>query len=209
MSEHFGIGLVLVVEDIWLHEELVGNLEGTVDVSDASFVVTIDVDGHLGFAEGLGHALQVGEGIDILRLALRNLEDVDFLADTRLGCHHTTLGDDKGARLHITGRQVLTVQPLLVVGHLVAVLHAPGEVRGIDGGYEGVEIVVDGVFDGTVEGLDLQCGRGGLHGDDIVPRAFGDGIGHHGIEGHCIATEPLVSPLMAYAHLCGDNPHFG
>jgi len=132
MSEHLGVGLILVVEDIGLDEELVGNLEGTVDVSDASLVVTIDVDGHLGFAESLGHALQVGEGVDILRLALRDLEDVDFLADTRFWCHHTALGDDKGARLHITGRQVLTVQPLLVVGYLVAVLHAPGEVRGID-----------------------------------------------------------------------------
>ena len=209
MSEHLGVGLVLVVEDIRLDEELVGNLEGTVDVADASLVVTIDVDGDLGLAEGLGHALQVGEGVDILRLALGHLEDVDLLADARLGGHHAALGDDEGACLHITGRQVLTVQALLVVGHLTAVLHAPGEVRGIDGGDEGVEIVVDGVLDGTVEGLYLQRGRCGLHGDDIVPCAFRDGICHDGIECDCIAAEALIPPLMAYAHLGGDDPHLG
>ena len=42
--------------------------------------------------------------------------------------------------------------------NLLAVLYTPGEVRGIDGRYEGVEIIVDGILDGLVECLHLQRG---------------------------------------------------
>ena len=91
----------------------------------------------------------------------------------------------------------------------MAVFLAPGEVRLVDGRYECIEIIVDGILDGAVERLHLQCGRSGLHGNDIVPLSLRDGIGHHGVEGDGIAAEPLVSPLMSHSHLGGDDAHLG
>ena len=208
-TKHLRIGLVLIVIDIGLDIELVGNLQGTIDMTNTALVVAIDIDGHLLRVQGVSHTAQIGECIDILCLVLGHLIDIDCLTNTRLGRYHLALGDDKGTCLHITGRQVLAIEALGIIGHLLAVLQAPRQMRGIDSRNDRIEVMIDGILDGLIERLDLQRRRSGLHGDDIVPLTLGNGIGNHSIERDLIACQTGIAPLALSAHLRGNDTHIG
>ena len=126
LAEHFRVCLVDVIVDIGFDIELVSKFQSPVNMADTPLVIAIHVDCHLLCIQRGSHTAQIGKGIDIHSFFLRHFKNVNFLAYPGLRRNHTTLRDNECTSLQITGRKILAIQTLFVVGHLLSILHAPG-----------------------------------------------------------------------------------
>ena len=168
-TEYRGVGLVYVEIKVRLYEELVGELEGPVDMADASGVVAIDVDCHfLPFEHHFG-GLEFGKAVHVQGFFGRKFIDVDLVSDTAHRSDCRGAGDDECSGFQIVGRQVLAVKALLVGGNLAAPFLFPGQMGGVDCRDESVQAAVDGDPDGLVQAFRPEGGGSGLHGDDVIP----------------------------------------
>ena len=213
LAEDGAVGLVGVVVDVGLHVELVGHLEGAVDVADAAGVVTVHVDGDPLALQVRRHGAQVVEGVDVDALGGGDLEDAHPLAEAGLGRDAGGLRHHEGAGLGVVGREPLAVHPLPVVrAHAALPVLGPGEPRVVHDGHERVQAVVYRLSDGGVQRRHRERGRGRLHGDHVVPAALGrgralaeGGVPDYGVERNVVGAELRRPHPDPGAHLLGDD----
>ena len=207
-SKNLRICLVDIIEDVWLAIELVCHLQGPVYVADAALVVAVHVDGHLRRIHRGGHAAQVVKRVHVLGLIFWHFKHIHHLAESCLGCHDRCFWDEEGPGFEIIGRQILSVEPFLIVGHFPSILIAPWEVWGIYGRDTRLQMVVNRIFDGCIQCLHLQRGRCRLHGHDVVPLLIlRNGIIDDGVQCDIVTTETLVAPFVFGSHLGGDDAY--